>query len=162
VSGTDLVEYTCFAPVTQSSIANKPSSGGASYTVSIADSSNTATATTSVVNGLTVGNQITVTGVTGDPDLNGTYIILTTPSPTTFTFTSASVTDATYNNAGITVTSAAPRTAAPIWSIKRNYYGGGVSTTLITAEKWAVKSGSSQSSSSQQLVCDDRATLAYQ
>ena len=62
---------------------------------SIVDSSNTATVTTVSAHGLQPGNPVTVSGVTGDSDLNGSYVIQTVPSTTTFTITTANVTDNT-------------------------------------------------------------------
>lgn len=155
IGGSDYVEYICTASAATSKAA----------TISITqivDSSSTATVTTSENHGLAVNNTVTISGVTGDTDLNGTYVILTVPSATTFTVTSADVTDATYNNAGISLTTWAPRSTSAIWAIKRYTYGG-TSGTKVVAEQWAVKSGQNQSSSpSPQHICDNRASLSYQ
>jgi hypothetical protein len=62
---------------------------------SIVDSSNTATGTTTEDHCLAVGDIIEVSGGT-DADLNAYATILTVPTTKTFTFTSGSVTDATY------------------------------------------------------------------
>lgn len=155
ISSADYIEYICLAPTNQLPLS-------ASIT-QIVDSSNTATVTTAVAHGLSVNNKVVIAGVTGDTDLNGTYVILTVPSSTTFTFTSASVTDATYNNTGITLTSSAPRTNLPIWAIKKYTYGGTGGTSLISTQ-WAVSSGGVISGTGQANSCDDRtsATQAYQ
>ena len=163
VSGTDLVEYICFSVVNQPNLTNRSSSNGPDYTVTqIVDASNTATVTTSAAHGLSPGNQVVIAGVTIDTDLNGTYSIATVPSTTTFTYTSANVTDATYNNAGITIASSAPRTNAPIWAIKRFYYGAGTTGTSISAIRWAVQAGARLGGSATVHSCDGRASLAYQ
>lgn len=148
--GSDRIEYICTAGAAQPS---------ASLAVSqIVDSANTATVTTSSAHGLTTGNIVVIAGVTGDTDLNGTYKITVT-STTAFTFTSASVTDATYNNANITATTSAPRTTAAIWAVKWFQYSA---TGKVTSEQWAVKSGNAVSSTAAQHICDNRASLSYQ
>lgn len=157
ISGADYVEYICSAP-TQRNLETLS-------VTQIVDSSNTATVTTSAAHGLAVGNRVQIAGVTGDTDLNGTYVIATVGSTTTFTYTSASVTDATYNNAGITLQTTAPRSTQPIWAITKFSYGGAATTNQVIREQWAVKAGSeisSPSNPSTQHVCDDRAALAYQ
>lgn len=153
ITGADYVEYICLAPANQPSLSLS--------ITQIVDSSNTATVTASAAHGLSVGNRVVIAGVTGDTDLNGTYTILTVGSSTTFTFTSANVTDTTYNNTGITLTSSAPRTNRDIWAIKRFTYGGTGGTSLL-AVQWAVKSGKVISSTGQENACDSRTTLSYQ
>lgn len=118
---------------------------------SIVDSSNTATATTSTDHGLSVGNAVTIAGAT-DTDLNGTYIIATVPGTTTFTITTASVTDATYNGAALTMSTTAPRSSVAIWSIRRYQYSG----TNLTHEQWV------GGSTSMNKICDNRASLSAQ
>ena len=63
---------------------------------SIVDSTNTATITFEEAHGLDTGDIITISGVTTDTDLNGTYSFTKT-NDTVGTFTSASVTDDTYD-----------------------------------------------------------------
>jgi hypothetical protein len=153
LSGADYVEYVCYARANQPQIT-------ASIT-QIVDASNTGTVTVAEDHGLSVNNRVVISGVTGDTDLNGTYIVLTVPSATTFTITTANVTDATYNNAGITLASFAPRTNKPVWAIKRYTYGGTGGTNLL-ATQWAVKSGNRLSGTGADNACDSRAALAYQ
>lgn len=150
VGGADALEYTCYANATQPEIIDS--------VTQIVDSSSTATVTYASAHGLGIGNRVVIAGVTGDTDLNGTYIVLTVPSTTTITITSSSVTDATYNNAGITSTSSAPRTYKEIWSISKNYYGA----SSLNAVRWAVDSSGKISSSGAQHSCDARSALAYQ
>lgn len=161
IGGTDYLQYTCYAISTQPTLTNQGAVGSQYTVTSIVDSSNTSTVTTSAAHGLSVGNRVVIAGVTGDLDLNGTYVIQSVGSTTTFTITTANVTDATYNNSNITITSSAPRTNQPIWAIKKLYYGGTAGTNLVAA-KWAVSSSQQISSTAMQNVCDDRATLAYQ
>ena len=149
------IEYVCMA---------RSAKAEASLAVTqIVDAANTATVTTAAAHGLNVGNEVIIAGVTGDTDLNGRYVIQTAATTTTFTVTSASVTDATYNNAGITAATTAPRTTQAIWSVLKRFYDG--SGNLIR-EQWAVRPASSATSTSvgtasAQNICDDRATLAY-
>lgn len=118
---------------------------------SISDSTNTATVTTSRAHGLAVGNQVVVAGVTADTDLNGTYVIATVPSTTSFTFISASVTDATYSEPGLTISTTAPLSNASVWAIQKNFY----TTTYLDRSAWA--SGSTAFTK----ACDSRATYSY-
>ena len=47
----------------------------------------TATITTSAAHGFEAGDQVTVAGTNGNPDLEGTWTIASVPSTTTFTYT---------------------------------------------------------------------------
>lgn len=143
-SGTDL-EYTCKAWATQSTFFWARTD---STLTNIVDSSNTSTVTTSTAHGLAVGNLVTVSGATVDTDLNGTYVIQTVGSSTTFTITTASVSDATYTETGLQVSTTAPRTTAAIWEIKHFT----VAATLVTAIQ--TSEGRSQGRS----ICANRAT----
>jgi len=60
---------------------------------------NVGTATTDAVHNLSTSDPFTVQDATVDTDLNGTYTIATTPSPTTLTFATTDVADATYTEA---------------------------------------------------------------
>lgn len=57
---------------------------------------NVATATTAAAHGRSSGEKLTVQDATVDTDLNGNYTIASTPSPTTLTFATTDVADATY------------------------------------------------------------------
>jgi hypothetical protein len=153
IGGADYVEYICYARTNQSAVT-------ASVT-QIVDAANTATVTVSSAHGLSVNNRVAISGVTGDTDLNGIYIVLTVPSATTFTYTSANVTDTTYNNAGITLISSAPRTNRNIWAIKKFTYGGTGGNNVL-ATQWAVKATNVISGTGSDNACDSRAALAYQ
>lgn len=59
-------------------------------------SSDVATVETPTVHGLQVGDKIVISGATVDTDLNGTYIVTSVPTTTTFTFVTVDVSDATY------------------------------------------------------------------
>lgn len=71
---------------------------------SIVVSTNVATATTGAAHGLVPGSQVTISGATVDTSLNATYTVLTTPAPTTLTFTTSSVSDATYTESTLVMT----------------------------------------------------------
>lgn len=104
---------------------------------SIVDSSNTSTVTTSTAHGLAVNNEVTIVGVTTDTDLNGVYRIQTVGSATTFTITTASVSDATYNASGIELSTTAPRSTAAIWTIEAFTYTGTNLIKLQTTKTWS-------------------------
>lgn len=118
---------------------------------SIADSGTTATVTTAANHGLQTGNQIKVSGAS-DADLDGTYVITVTGA-TTFTFTSANVTDATYNTSRLRITTQAPRTNRPVWAIKRIFYTSNITTRIGWAEGTPER---------QTFAWDSRTTYAYQ
>lgn len=154
-SGTDLV-YICQTtpngPWNNNSVPSSFSWTRAATTLTdIVDSANTATATTSTAHGLRIGNPAVVAGVTTDTDLNGTYVILTVPSSTTFTFTTANVTDNTYTDATMTLTSTAPRSNTAIWQIQKLTYA----SNLVVASAWANGSPSFTN------ACDSASTYSY-
>lgn len=115
--GSNNLEYICIARSQQDTYTWTVA--GSTLT-SIVDATNTATVTTASEHGLAVGNLVTIAGAS-DADLNGTYYIQTVPSTTTFTITTASVTDATYTT-GLSMTTRAPRNTAAIWTIQKLSY----------------------------------------
>lgn len=137
-------EYTCFARALQPTATF---SINASTLTSIVDLANTSTVTTVSAHGLSVGNAVTITGAS-DTDLNATFYVQTVGSTTTFTITTASVSDATYNAAGLQFTTAAPRTTEAIWAIIKYSYDG---ANFGTRKQWA--SGGTQ----YKHICDNRA-----
>ena len=151
--GSSNNEYLCYA------LSKQPTfvwyAAGPSVTLtSIVDSANTATVTTVGNHGLLPGNIIIVEGVSTDTDLNGTYNIQTVGSPTTFTITTANVSDGTYNGSNnplMNVNTTAPRTSAAIWSIMRMYY----TSNLLDRSAWA---GGDTATTK---ICDNRASLGY-
>ena len=138
--GSNNLEYVCRTPypATKSTF-----SIAASTLTSIVVSSNTGTVTIPS-HGLAVGNAITVTGTTGDTDLNDTWIVQTVTNANVFTITTANVSDATYNNAAMVVTTTAPRSSAPVWQISKYSY---TSTYRIREQN-----------SRPNQICDNRAT----
>jgi len=138
--GSNNLEYVCRTPypATKSTF-----SVAASTLTSIVVSSNTGTVTIPS-HGLAVGNAITVTGTTGDTDLNDTWIVQTVTNANVFTVTTANVSDATYNNAAMIVTTTAPRSSVPIWQITKYSY----TSTYRTREQ----------NSRPNQICDNRAT----
>jgi hypothetical protein len=130
--GSNNLEYHCVALATQPQATVFTRSLGTSYQpnmasiqgtlTSIVVLTNVGTVTTSVDHGYSVGQWITVAGATVDAQLNGNYKIASVPSGTTFTITTASVADATYNESSLKFTSSAPRTNANVWAIRKFYY----------------------------------------
>jgi hypothetical protein len=146
-SGTDL-EYVCYAGSHNTTATWARSDNSLT---SIAVSTNTATATTAADHGITVDASITVSGATVDTDLNGTYVVLTVATPTTFTFTTASVGDATYTEATLQFTHTGARDTEAIWSIQKFVY----------ASNKVIKSGWANGSTALVRVCASRATYEY-
>jgi hypothetical protein len=65
-------------------------------------STNTVTVTTTNPHGLSRGSYIYVVGTTGGTNVNGAWIVATTPTANTFTYTSTGATGTVTNTAGIT------------------------------------------------------------
>lgn len=100
--------------------------------VSIVVSGSTATVNTSAAHGMpSSGASVTISGVTADTDLNGTYFLQSTPTTTSFTVTVSSVTAGTYNNSTAAVTTTAPRSNDDVWLIERFLYDGAGNLTDI-------------------------------
>ncbi len=149
--GSGNVIYRCRAWSTQntSTFARSDSS-----LTSIVVLTNVGTVTTAAAHGLQVNNSITISGATVDTDLNGTYVIATVPSTTTFTIATASVANATYTESTLQFTTRAPRTSAPIWEIDKFTVtgsnttaiqsSGGVSTLNAICDNRAVTTGSTK------------------
>ena len=142
--GSNNIEYVCIAAAVQNTAgptifhrtaasSRAPLGGTAANLTSIADAANTATATTSAAHGLRVGQRVTVAGATVDTDLNGVYTILTVPTTTTFTFTTASVTDDTYVEATLNLSTRYTRDSQLAWAIQKFFYTG----TNIDRGAWA-------------------------
>lgn len=120
--------------------------------VDCVDATNTMTCTTSAAHGLSPKNQVVLAGVSADTDANGTYQVQTVPSSTTFTVTTASVTDGTYTDAGMIFSTTAPLTTKAIWFIEAYTYNGSnqlirYQTSLTLKQIWdnrAVTTGTTQ------------------
>lgn len=95
------------------------------------DSSNTLTCTTAAAHGINISNRVCFTGA-ADSDLNACFYVQTVGSTTTFTVTTASVTDTTYSAAGFQFTTRAPRTTEAIWTITKLSYSG---TNLVRKQQ---------------------------
>lgn len=115
------VQYDCQAPA---QVAPTSVNVSGSTLVSIVVSSNTATVTTALLNGLWAGARVTVSGSTVGA-LNTTYTVLTVSS-TTYTFTTSGVSDGTYNNTPLTVTTNSPLLTSAVWFITVIHYNGSV------------------------------------
>ncbi len=89
------------AAATATPAAAGPGSFGLS---SIQRNSNVVTAAAEVVTGLTVGEQVTVAGVSGSTDsFNGTFTVTSTPTPSEFAYAQTGINESG-NTAGATVT----------------------------------------------------------
>jgi len=140
-----LLDYACWAEAVQQAYSFKRTD---STLTNIIDAANVASVT-APGHGLAVGNAVTVSGATVDSDLNGTYYVLTIVDANEFTFVSASVADATYTEATLTVTTTAPRSSARQWAIQKLSYDGANNVVL---KQWASGTPGSRN------ICDDRAT----
>ncbi len=115
---------------------------------SIVVSSNTATITVPTPHYIYTGARITISGATVDSDLNGTYSILTTGSSTTFTITTANVSDATYTEATLVVSTDYPLYNSALWAIQAFQF----TSTTLDGSLWA------NSNVAYNLACSNRAT----
>ncbi len=153
--GSNNITYTCKAKSQQPTFTWARSD---STLTSIMVLTNTGTVTTSTAHGLAVGNLVTVAGATVDTDLNGTYVIQTVGSTTTFTITTASVANATYTESTLTLSTTSPRSSAPQWDIFKFITTG---SNITSIQKAGGKSAPNS-------ICDNRATstgstkIAYQ
>ena len=140
-SGTSLV-YTGFAVQYLQSTSQCSYLGSAciqrsdSTLTSIAVSSNVATVTCSTACGVWKGQRVTVSGATGDTDLNATYTVTSTTdtAATTYTFTTSGVSDGTYNESTLRIATNQPLTTQAVWAIQCLKYDG--SSNLISTY-WA-------------------------
>ena len=153
--GSNNYEYECVAlnpsvttVIARTAAASRPPipAGLPSVLTNIVDSGTTSTITVVGAHGLAVGHRVTIAGATIDTDLNGTYTVAGVGSSTTFTITTAGVSDATYTAATLTVTTTAPRTNLNVWAILKRYY----TTTYVDREIWA------QGSTAQNKACASR------
>lgn len=137
--------YECQAYSQQPPNQNQQFSIAGSTLTNIVVSTNVATATTASNHGLQVGNQVVVTG-SATSAVNGTFIIATVPSVTTFTYADT-VADGTYTDTNLLLATTAPRTSVAVWSIFKQTFSG----SNRTLKQWAV------GSSAYRAICDNRA-----
>jgi hypothetical protein len=149
--GSSQLEYVCRAQSVQPTSTFAVSGSTPFVLTSIVVSANVGTVTTVSDHGLAVNQKVVVSGATGDTDLNATYLIATVPTTKTYTVATVSVSNGTYNNAGLQFTTTAPRNNVPIWSVEKLTYSG----TTVTQVQWA--NGSSGAS----VKCSDRATTPF-
>lgn len=163
--GSGNLQYACKAPQPMQAYtwAVTPTTYQGTLT-SISVSSNVGTVTVVGNHGLAVGNLVTVAASTTST-LNGNYYIQSVPSPTTFTITTAGVSDGTYNTAALTLSTTAAQSSQPIWSIEKFTYSG----SNLAASQWAVNmQGGFGGSTAYRFICDNRAVntgttaIAYQ
>lgn len=143
------LEYLAFAPV--SAIASAVVAVAATLT-NIVVLTNVGTANTVTAHGLSVGCKVVLSGWTVDAQLNGTFEVKTVPTSTSFTITTASVSDATYTDAtGVATFTSIPDTAA-CWAIQKFWYD--------TSNRM-VKSGWAEGTTTPTLIAANRATYTY-
>jgi len=132
-SGTSLIYIGYAAPVVDYTRITGNSAyrwtRAASTLTSVVVLTNVGTVTTSTAHGLTVGQKVVITGATVDTDLNATYRVVSVTSTTVFTIATVNVGNATYTDAGMVLSTNAPLTTQPIWSIQFLTYDG--SSNLI-------------------------------
>lgn len=143
--GSSNLQYICTANQKQGIALWKRSD---STLTNIVVSSNTATVTTASAHFLYTGARVTISGATVDTDLNGTYTVLSSASSTTFTFTTANVSNATYNEATLVASTDYPLLNSAVWAIQVSQY----TTTTLDGTLWA------SSNVAYNLKCSDRAT----
>lgn len=90
------------------------------------------------------GMLITVSG-SATTALNGTYVITSTPTSTTALITTSGVSNGTYNDSTLTITTTFPLLNALAWKIDVNDYNGG-----------SVLAGLHQATLQQNLACSSR------
>lgn len=144
-NGSSQIQYICSAQALQPVSTFYKSS---TTLTNIVVSSNTGTITFSSTSYLWVGQQIVVAG-SATTALNGTYPVLTV-SGSTATITTSGVSNATYTDAGLTVSTTGPLLNSPVWAINIFNYA---STNLATSY-WA---GTPAATVPQGIACSNRA-----
>lgn len=142
--GTGNLQYVCKANQflqTPNTVQKSDSS-----LTSIAVATNVGTVTTLAAHGAWVGMRVTVSG-SATTALNGTYVVKTVPSSTTYTITTSGVGDATYTDAGLVIATSNPLTTQSVWAIQVLTYSG----SSLSGTYWA------NSSVGLQLACSNRA-----
>lgn len=155
--GSNNLQYICKTPAfrtAQSYTWGVTAALNQGTLTSIVVLTNVGTVTTSADHGLAVGNLVVVSGST-TAALNGTYVIQTVPTSTTFTITTSGVANATYNNAAMTMTTTAPRTTATGWSIEKFTYDA---SSNLVADQMATRVASGQiATNAYSFICGNRA-----
>jgi YD repeat-containing protein len=123
---------------------------------SIVVSSNVGTVTTSANHGLNTNNIVVVSG-SSTAALNGTYVIqsggaLNGGSATTFTISTSGVSNGTYSSTNLTISTTAPRTTAPQWSIEQFTYN---TAGNPIADQFA------NGNTAQTNICDNKSTIGF-
>src|ERR1700722_2834361 len=127
-SGSNL-QYDCQAPANVPVTSVKVSD---SSLTSIVVSSNVGTITTLNANGAWVGMIVTVTGST-TAALNGSYKVTGTTSSTAYTVTTSGVSDGTYANSTLIISTSAPILTSAVWSITVLQYTSSTLTGVYLA-----------------------------
>ncbi len=142
--GSNNLIYVCKALSTQPAYTFSVAAG---TLTNVVVSAGVATVTTTANHGLQVGNLVTGSG-SATSALNAAVTIASVPSTTTFTF-STSAANGTYTDVLLTTT--APRSSTPVWSIQKNTYSG----SNLSLVQFAYGSPVANQ------VADNRTSLAY-
>ncbi len=141
--------YVCYAPL--SAITSAVFAVAATLT-NVVVLTNVGTVNTVAAHGLTVGCKVVLSGWTVDAQLNATYEVVSVPTSTSFTITTASVSDATYTDATGVATATAIRDTSECWAIQRHLYN---------ASNQLVKSGWAEGITTPTLIAANRAAYTY-
>jgi hypothetical protein len=123
------------------------------FTVTAVSKANPAEFTTSAAHGLATDNPVVIAGATaGWAGINGTRIVTVTAADK---FTVAVDSSAFAGAFDGTVTTTAPRTTAPCWSIEKRVYDAAAPNPLLSTRY-------ANGSPADNQIFDNRASLAYQ
>lgn len=131
-TNSSLTDSSNLVDTTNASITSSLLGGTDPITItSLTRSQNTVTVTTSSAHGFSAGNSVTISGASPS-DYNGTFTVLSSPAPTTYTFSYTVTETPTYPATG-SFTATIPSTSYSITSITRGTANAsGVFTVTVT------------------------------
>lgn len=129
--GSNNLNYICWARQFQPNATSVMRSDSSLTNIVVA--SNVGTVTTANPHGLYVGARVTLTGATVDTDLNGVYKVATVGSTTTYTITTINVSNATYNESTLAISTNSPLLTSTVWAIEALTYNG---SNFVTGKFW--------------------------
>jgi hypothetical protein len=135
--------YICYA--NQKKVAATSVQISDSSLTNIVVASNLATVTTASASGLYQQARVTVSG-SATTALNGTYTVSPATS-NTYTFVTSGVSDGTYTDAALKITTTNPLTTEKLWAIQVLSYDG---SSRLTVKQWG------NSNIAYNLACTDR------
>lgn len=143
-------QTTIFARTIAESSPTPPTGSALTLTSIVVSGGTVGTITLSAAHGMDKWQMVTVAG-SSTSALNASYIVQS-KTGTTLVITTAGVSNGTYNNADLKVTTVAPRTSMPVWSIQRFLWATGI----FQRSAWAAVGTSGSTTAN--AVCDNRAT----